>query len=541
LLQCLTRQTEDEDEDEWTISKAAAVCLALFARKAKDSVVEIVKPFLAANFNNENWIFQDAAIQAFGSVLEGPSPETLRPIVQEGLPRFLEKVTDKNLTVEVRDTTAWVVASILEFCPDTLPPQLLNQLLEALVITLKHEPRVAVHSCYGISQLVEHVESQLQEDDPMTTFLSPFTQTLAGGLFETASREDADEVANGHELFTCAFTALGDLIRVSGQDMVPLLGQIVPVVLQKLAQTFQAPNPSSFITNVQAQCCGVLAELCRKLPVNTLLPHSSDMMQGFLKVFSVTSHEVHEEALMGIAGLARAMGEQFLQYMDHLKEPLNAALDNVEDRHVCEAAVGLVGDLSRALEKKFLPYCDDIMLRLLQLLMSEKLHRSVKPPILSTFADIALAVGSDFLRFLEHSMTMLYNASQIEISTDEEEDAEYLAKLHENILEGYSGIIQALRDADKNEHQGQPNCTVRLQPFLNNIVFLLEKKIAPDPNKDPSVLKAAINLLGDLAQALPMAKPQFAQCPWVGSLLNEASQNTEIDGEDVAFARSILQ
>ena len=75
-------------------------------------------------------------------------------------------------------------------------------------------------------------------------------------------------------------------------------------------------------------------------------------------------------------------------------------------------------------------------------------------------------------------MTMLFNASQITLESEEEEDIEYLATLHENILEGYSGVIQALRDADKTEAPQPPNkFTTMLQPFLNNIVFLLEKKI----------------------------------------------------------------
>jgi len=133
-------------------------------------------------------------------------------------------------------------------------------------------------------------------------------------------------------------------------------------------------------------------------------------------------------------------------------------------------------------------------------------------------------------------MQMLHSASQIQL----EDDTEYLDILHTSILEGYSGVIQALRDGDKTEARGQPQFTALLEPYLNNIVFLLEKKVAPDQNKDPGVLTAAINLLGDLAQAVPRAKPVFAQQPWVTALLADAFENDEVDNANVEFGRTIL-
>ncbi|CAF4366514.1 unnamed protein product, partial [Rotaria magnacalcarata] len=63
---------------------------------------------------------------------------------------------------------------------------------------------------------------------------------------------------------------------------------------------------------------------------------------------------------------------------------------------ICAAAVGVVGDLSRSLLDKLAPYCDHIMTHLLNCLGDDKLHRSVKPQILSTFGDIALAIGGYF-------------------------------------------------------------------------------------------------------------------------------------------------
>ena len=46
-----------------------------------DDVVASVLPFVQGNITNENWKYRDAAIMAFGSILEGPSQKALEPIV----------------------------------------------------------------------------------------------------------------------------------------------------------------------------------------------------------------------------------------------------------------------------------------------------------------------------------------------------------------------------------------------------------------------------------------------------------------------------
>jgi len=556
LLECLTKQKEDDDEDTWTVSKAAAVCLSLFAQCAKDDVVQYVMPFVQSNIGNGSWILQDAAVQAFGSILEGPSIEVLKPFVSQAVPHFLDQLVNKQLAVQVRDTVAWVIASILEYCTEAVPPELLNKLIERTLTSLSDEPRVAVHGCYAFQQLIAYVELNTEDEEPQTTQLSPFTQHMLTALVTTANRDDADETANGHELFTCAYSALADLVRVSGKDMQPYIAQLVPVVVQKLAATFQPPinQEPKFCHSVQGQCCAVLGTLCTKLPVEAIMPAANDMMQGLLMVFQSKNAEVHEEALMAISALALALGQHFLPYMQHLIEPLKMALENTDDYPVCAAAVGVVGDLSRALEKQMTPFCEDIFLRLMQLLMNQMLHRSVKPPILSTFGDIALAIGGSFHRFLEHAMTMLYNASQIQLDADpstgllEEEDQEYMNKLRENILEGYSGIVQALRDADKTEPGAGGKYVNSMQTYLPNVVYLMEKRIYAElalgnPDlRDPAVVRATLNLLGDLAQALPAAKPYFAN-QWVRDMLTvgqQMAQAEEIDMEDVQFGSKIL-
>ena len=77
---------------------------------------------------------------------------------------------------------------------------------------------------------------------------------------------------------------------------------------------------------------------------------------------------------------------------------------------MCSVSVGVLGDVCRALDEQIYPYCDGIMQVLLTNLQSEDVQRTIKPMILSSFSDIALAIGDKFEKYLPHVLTMLQSA-----------------------------------------------------------------------------------------------------------------------------------
>ena len=122
--------------------------------------------------------------------------------------------------------------------------------------------------------------------------------------------------------------------------------------------------------------------------------------------------------------------------MPNFHKWLEFALRNWEEHMVCGVAVGVVGDICRALGDKILPYCDVIvgllnenlrvrytarsrlntdglflLLLLFCFLQNPSVNRLVKPPILSCFGDIALAISGKFEKYLPLVMNMLQQAS----------------------------------------------------------------------------------------------------------------------------------
>lgn len=56
-------------------------------------------------------------------------------------------------------------------------------------------------------------------------------------------------------------------------------------------------------------------------------------------------------------------------------------------------------------------WTDEVMEVLLSNLGDNNVHRTVKPQILSVFGDIALAVGPEFRKYLEHVLQTLMQVS----------------------------------------------------------------------------------------------------------------------------------
>jgi importin subunit beta-1 len=217
--------------------------------------------------------------------------------------------------------------------------------------------------------------------------------------------------------------------------------------------------------------------------------------------------------------------------MNALQPFLIAGLKNFQAYQVCMVAVGTVGDISRNIEARIQPYCDEIMNALIESLKDSTIHRSVKPPVLSCFGDIAMAIGAAYEPYLQFSVMLLMQASSTKVPDDDEDLIEYFNLLRESILEAYVGILQGLRDGNL------------LHQFVQYVPSVLQflQELSNDPNRDDFVLGKAVGLVGDLAQAMgPQIKAEINQ-QFVAKLLNDAMGSGDRSMVDMAtWASSVV-
>ncbi|KAI6040534.1 armadillo-type protein [Pisolithus marmoratus] len=77
LLSLLTLQEEVVDKGEWNISMSVGTCFNFMAQAVTDAIVDTVIPFIEAHIKSPDGHQQEAAMRAFGSILDGPYPSVL--------------------------------------------------------------------------------------------------------------------------------------------------------------------------------------------------------------------------------------------------------------------------------------------------------------------------------------------------------------------------------------------------------------------------------------------------------------------------------
>ena len=332
-------------------------------------------------------------------------------------------------------------------------------------------------------------------------------------LLQVVDRDDASE----SNLCIAAFEAISVLIQNAAPDVKVVLLQLLPAIIDRLAQSFNMPaltnEDKEHREGVQGLLCGLIQVLSAKVTKEELLPWCDAIMTNFLQVLQTKNATCHEEALSASSAIANILEGDFVKYMGAMQPFLVSGLRNSEAYQVCTVAVGLVGDISRAIEGAMKPYCDEIMSALVEALQNSALHRNVKPPVLSCFGDIALAIASEYEPYLQVSLMMLLQAAQTRAPDDDDDLIDYVNMLREGILEAYTGIIQGLKDGNRTD---------LLLPYVDAILGFLEMLASDRKNDyDNEVLGKAVGLVGDIASSFGVHIKEQIRQPYVMELLKE--------------------
>ncbi|XP_040568978.1 importin subunit beta-1 isoform X2 [Lepeophtheirus salmonis] len=507
LMETLVKQEDYDDEDDWKPCKAAGVCLMLLASCCEDDIVIHVLSFVKDNIKHVDWRRRDAALMAFGSILEGPDASKLKPIVDQAMPMLMELMKDS--VVIVKDTAAWAIGRVCELIPQSATnPTYLQPLLEALVSGLSAEPRVSANVCWAFTSLSEAAYEAAQgslenpSDTPETYCLSPYFDHIIQKLLETTDRADA---GTGN-LRSAAYEALMEMVKNSPKDCYLSVQNTILIILERLQQVLQlesriqSPTDRLQYYDLQSLLCATMQSVLRKMES----PHASQIadpiMTSLLHMFqsSVANKTggVQEDALMAVSTLVGVIGEGFHKYMESFKPYLLIGLKNVAEYQVCHDAVGLVGDICRALGSNVTPYCDEIMTILLENLSNNRVNRIVKPQIFCVFGDIALALGPDFKKYLDIVFRTLVEASQVRVDKVDIDMMEYLNELREGCLDACTGIIQGLKG---NGPTNSPDLAL-IHPHVQFMVQFITT-IGQDSEHSDGTICSSAGLIGDICAA----------------------------------------
>lgn len=484
LLTLLTKQDEDATDDEFNIARAAYQCITLYANAVRTLIVQPVLQFVEGNLRSEDWHNRDAAVSAFGAVMEGPEPESLEPIVKQAFPVILSMMSDESL--HVRDSAAYTLGKITEHCSEAIDPNThLPQLIGILFEGLANTPKIAGSCCWALMNLAERFSGEIGcQQNPLT----PHFNECVTRLLQVTERGDADNT-----LRTAAYEVLNTFVMNAAGDSLPAVASLSDVIIKRLEATVplqqQVVSVEDKVTlqNIQNSLCSVILSIVQRLE-KEIAPQANQIMMVLLQVLAASGAKssVPDAVFACVGALANALEEGFAGYMEAFSPYLYNALGNQEEPALCSMAIGIVGDITRSIGPSVQPYCDTFMNYLLnnlrvrplytfremvacqrafpdyytrrrrpkpwvvaqalpflihklenpylQYLQSAALANQFKPAILQCFGDIAGAIGGHFETYLSVVAQVLTQAASVQ------------AGMYPHLLLAPSSPIASIRD-----------------------------------------------------------------------------------------------
>lgn len=454
VLEAISKQSDEDCDDNNNVVDSAMALIDAMAIVLKESIVGLTFPFIKNNVTSDNWNLRNAAILVLGCIIGGPPIQTTGPIIVQAAPTLIGQLSHPILAV--RSSSVWTIGRFLELYSTEWPSDTVLSLINAVASSLDDHSKVANGACLAIHNIAEQCEDIGQNSNILSTYMGQ----LLHKLFGLTNRADHME----NNLRSSAYEAINVLVGHSAPDTTDIIVQVLQEALSRLEGGLSTLNNGD---DGLSQICGTLSECLRKLEFIRFEPLITRILNVILTILNTKAHNaIHEEALVSLGYVADKMGDSF-QTCGHLViPPVIEALKKTDDYQLCIIALGAMGDIARAMGTNIFKFCDEIIQQIIEILRSTTVvrlvlevyslplmmfsfvhyygdFRVVKPHAISAFGDIALAIGPGYERYLEITLSILDQASQVTpASVDDEDEIEYVNNLREAILQTYTALIQ---------------------------------------------------------------------------------------------------
>ncbi|KAG6824992.1 hypothetical protein H0H92_005155 [Tricholoma furcatifolium] len=262
------------------------------------------------HIKSEDWHQREAAVMAFGSILEGLDPSVLMPLVNQALLLLIDMMHDGN--AHMKDTTVWT----------------LGRICDLLIAYIK--PDVHLH---------------------------PLVSALVGNLQDTPS------ASNEANFRTSAYEAITSYSSHATLDTIVVMQNMLITIHNCMEQLLSMQNQILGVDDrhnwneLQSNFCSVVICVIRKLEKG-IQPLSDRIMTLILQLIQATrkTSTVLEDAFLIVGSLASALESNFAPYISAFLPFLYPALKVHKDTQLCTVAVGIIGNISRALGEQSMPF-----------------------------------------------------------------------------------------------------------------------------------------------------------------------------------------
>ena len=545
VFEIMATNKANEEDAEYGIVDSSQAVLQKTARAVGHPVVDVIMPFINANFASPDPLRRDAAVSSFGLILEGPDKARLqKEIILPALPHLLAKLEGATRDPEavVRSSAAFALKMVFQEHLEVLAGadgryEHFDQLVRLLCRALEDVPVVVKHTAGALNDLIKGMHDDVpafEFKDPATgvgkSLLSPLFYHVINALMSRADKPDWYEQELRVDCYLCITTVIE---AASESDEVVLLAFLANC-LQRLEASCVKTNagvggaaPAAPLSQeerqhevtLQEKLCSMINEMM--LQVEDKASGAADHVAQVMVRIVQAKTGAEAEAIQCLATLGLVVRETYERYMPSVYPLLLAAMQNTDDHVTAKFAIMAISDVARALSARFEVVAGQVVDQLKIILMDQEVMRSLKPPALAAFADIAIALGPRIEDYMVNMLNIIKSAAKTDIPPDDEDLEEYLTEVRKAAISAWSGLFLAFcpePDVDSAEvRQAKAVGAVRcLEPSLPDLREVIRKwasewssaeaaakEAGSSWEPDFSLLQDSVQILGDASQALP--------------------------------------
>jgi importin subunit beta-1 len=242
----MCRQDEDATEEEYNVSRAAYQALQLYAQCVQGDVIAPVLAFVEENIRSEDWRHRDAAVAAFGAIMDGPDLKILEPLIKQALGVLIGMMEDSS--IQVRDSAAYALGRVCDFCSETLDPDVhLQPLISCLFNGLASTPKIASSCCWALMNVADRFAGDIgAQTNPLSKHFEDSVKSLLALTERYVPRRSLERFAPvlipdrqdaDNQLRTAGYEVLNSFVTNAANDSLPMVATLSDVIIKRLEHT----------------------------------------------------------------------------------------------------------------------------------------------------------------------------------------------------------------------------------------------------------------------------------------------------------------
>ncbi|ELA42790.1 uncharacterized protein VICG_00105 [Vittaforma corneae ATCC 50505] len=499
LLLCITK----EDVCDLSPSPHKAACSLLMDITSKMKILllsdQMYQNFILNNLSSSELEKHAIGATALGCICTAGSDDFLYQV----LPILINDLGHDECVNEALFAIARVCENDISLAVNFLPT-----IIQKVGILIESRTKVAVNAVLVYNSILLSMKADIVKEVE-NIVLFHYSDILSILVYRLDQAEPSE-----YELRSVLNLTLSELILCCPSSHKNILDQLQSYLLTKVKSAIQTVKTSvdqQFLVFDDVLCSYiVLLESCLSMKK---IFDADEIAEVFIQCLLLPKMLVQGEIYIVISKL-------LTHFSIYLKRFIPFALRDIssDESFVLKSALNLLSDCAILLESNFIEFTNTVIPALANAITSPDVSLEIKPRIIVSLGDIALAVGKSFEPYVSLCVMLLTQINTL----SREGDEDYVDNLRKAVIQLFSCLFLSVGNTDEMR--------LSLNEILSNI------KVAIQHDKESAYVKESLNIICDIQTIFGTDKITE---DWVVKFLHEVIRNST--GNTGQKAKEILE